>query len=138
MEIEAEHMAHPEQRLAQQALAREIITDLHGAEEFEKAVDISRKLFAGDFKSLSLADVKAGMSNVPHVKLSSGALVDVLVNSKVCASKREAREFIGNGAISLNGEVVKDPAFEVTPELAIGGEVLVIRRGKKKFYLGEF
>ena len=138
MEIEAEHAAHPELRLAQQALAREIITDLHGAEEFEKAVDISRKLFAGDFKSLSLEDVKAGMSNVPHVKLASGALVDVLVNSKVCSSKREAREFINNGAISLNGDVVKDPAFEVTPALAIGGEVLVIRRGKKKFYLGEF
>lgn len=78
------------------------------------------------------------MSNVPHVKLASGALVDVLVNSKVCFSKREAREFINNGAISLNGDVVKDPAFEVTPALAIGGEVLVIRRGKKKFYLGEF
>ena len=138
MEIEAAHAEHPEQRLAQQALAREIISDLHGAEEFEKAVDISRKLFAGDFKSLSLEDVKAGMSNVPHVKLTPGALVDVLVGGKVCASKREAREFICNGAISLNGDVVKDPAFEVTPELAIGGEVLVIRRGKKKFYLGEF
>ena len=138
MAIEAEHLAKPELRTAQKALAREIITDLHGADEYEKAVDISAKLFAGDYKSLSLADVRAGMSNVPHVKLTAGALVDVLVNGKVCSSKREAREFINNGAISVNGEVVKDPAWELTPDCAIGGEVVVLRRGKKKFYLGEF
>lgn len=136
--IEAEHVAHPEQRLAQKTLAREIIADLHGMEEFDKAVDISEKLFRGDFKSLSLRDIMAGMRNVPHVQLSPGALADVLVNGKVCVSKREAREFIANGAISLNGEVVKDPAFEVTPTCAIEGKVLVIRRGKKKFYMGEF
>lgn len=136
--IEAEHAAHPEQRLAQKALAREIITDLHGAEEFDKAVDISEKLFRGDFKSLGLRDIMAGMRNVPHVQLTSGALADVLVNGKVCVSKREAREFIANGAISLNGEVVKDPAYEVTPADAIEGKALVIRRGKKKFYIGEF
>ena len=138
MEIEAEHTAHPENRCAQKALAREIITDLHGADEYEKAVDISAKLFAGDYGSLSLADLRAGMSNGPHVKLTPGALVDVLVNGRVCASKREAREFINNGAISINGEVVKDPAFEVSPACAIEGEAVVIRRGKKKFFLGEF
>ena len=138
MAIEAEHTAKPELRTAQKALAREIITDLHGAEEFEKAVDISAKLFAGDYKSLSLADVRAGMSNVPHVKLTPGPLADALVAAKVCASKREAREFINNGAISVNGEVVKDPAWELSPACAIGGEVVVLRRGKKKFYLGEF
>lgn len=137
-EIEAEHLAHPELRTAQKALAREIITDLHGAEEFEKAVDISAKLFAGDYASLSLADIRAGMSNVPHVQIAPGALLDVLVNSRVCASKREAREFINNGAISINGSVVKDPAFELTPACAIEDSVVVIRRGKKKFYLGEF
>ena len=137
MEIEAEHVAHPELRVAQKALAREIIADLHGVEEYEKAVDISAKLFAGDYSGLSLADLRAGMSNVPHVKLESGALVDVLVNGRVCASKREAREFINNGAISINGEVVKDPAFEVTPACAIEGSAVVIRRGKKKFFLGE-
>ena len=136
--IEAEHLAHPELRTAQKALAKEIITDLHGAEEFDKAVDISAKLFAGDYAGLSLEDLRAGMSNVPHVALQPGALVDVLVNGKVCASKREAREFINNGAISVNGQVIKDPAFELTPACAIGGKAVVIRRGKKKFFLGEF
>ncbi len=138
MAIEAEHSAHPEQRLAQKALAREIITDLHGEEEYRHAVDISEKLFAGDFASLSLRDIRAGMKNVPRVTLTPVDLVEVLVSSKVCSSKREAREFIANGATSLNGNVVKDPAYYVNPEMALEGEVVIIRRGKKKFFMGEF
>lgn len=138
MEIEARHNEHPEQRIAQKALAREIITDLHGAAEFEHAVEVSEKLFAGDFKSLSARDIKSGMKNVPQVTLTAGPLADALVAAKVCSSKREAREFIGNGAISINGEQVKDPAWQLTPESALEGGIVIIRRGKKKFYMGEF
>lgn len=138
MDIEAQHLAQPELRLAQKALAREIITDLHGAEEFENAVRISEKLFAGDYESLSLRDIKAGFSGAPQVQLSPGPLVEALVSSGVCASKREAREFVNNGAISVNGKVERDPAFELSPQMALGGEVVILRRGKKKFYLGSF
>ena len=137
-EIEARHLEHPEQRIAQKALAREIITDLHGEAEFEHAVAVSEKLFAGDFKSLSARDIKSGMKNVPQVSLTEGPLADVLVAAKVCSSKREAREFIGNGAISLNGEIVKDAAWPLTRESALEGGIVIIRRGKKKFYMGEF
>ena len=138
MEIEARHNEHPEQRIAQKALAREIITDLHGEEEFNHAVEVSEKLFAGDFKSLSARDIKSGMKNVPQVTLTAGPLADALVAAKVCSSKREAREFIGNGAISINGEIVKDAAWELTPDCALEGGIVIIRRGKKKFYMGEF
>ena len=137
-EIEARHLEHPEQRIAQKALAREIITDLHGEAEFEHAVAVSEKLFAGDFKSLSARDIKSGMKNVPQVSLTEGPLADVLVAAKVCSSKREAREFIGNGAISINGEIVKDAAWPLTKESALEGGIVIIRRGKKKFYMGEF
>ena len=137
-EIEARHLEHPEQRIAQKALAREIITDLHGEAEFEHAVAVSEKLFAGDFKSLSARDIKSGMKNVPQVSLTEGPLADVLVAAKVCSSKREAREFIGNGAISINGEIVKDAAWPLTRESALEGGIVIIRRGKKKFYMGEF
>ena len=137
-EIEARHLEHPEQRIAQKALAREIITDLHGEAEFEHAVAVSEKLFAGDFKSLSARDIKSGMKNVPQVSLTEGPLADVLVAAKVCSSKREAREFIGNGAISINGEIVKDAAWALTKESALEGGIVIIRRGKKKFYMGEF
>lgn len=137
-EIEARHNEHPEQRIAQKALAREIITDLHGEEEFNHAVEVSEKLFAGDFKSLSARDIKSGMKNVPQVTLTAGPLADALVAAKVCSSKREAREFIGNGAISINGEIVKDATWQLTPESALEGGIVIIRRGKKKFYMGEF
>ncbi len=138
MEIEARHLEHPEQRIAQKALAREIITDLHGESEFEHAVQVSEKLFAGDFKSLSARDIKSGMKNVPQVTLTAGPLADALVAAKVCSSKREAREFIGNGAISINGEIVKDATWNLTPDSALEGGIVIIRRGKKKFYMGEF
>lgn len=135
--LEAEQTAHPEQRPAQKALAREIITDLHGREEYEHAVEISEKLFAGDYRSLSLRDILAGMSKVPHVTLKPGPLAEVLTDAGVCSSRREARQFITQGAISVNGEVIKDAARELTAADALEGRVVIIRRGKKKFYLGE-
>ncbi|MGN0821493.1 MAG: tyrosine--tRNA ligase [Akkermansia sp.] len=135
--LEAEQAAHPEQRPAQKALAREIITDLHGKDEYEHAVEISEKLFAGDYRSLSLRDILAGMSKVPHVTLKPGPLAEVLTDAGVCSSRREARQFITQGAISVNGEVIKDAARELTAADALEGRVVIIRRGKKKFYLGE-
>ncbi|MGN0873822.1 MAG: tyrosine--tRNA ligase [Akkermansia sp.] len=135
--LEAEQAAHPEQRPAQKALAREIITDLHGREEYEHAVEISEKLFAGDYRSLSLRDILAGMNKVPHVSLKPGPLAEVLTDAGVCSSRREARQFITQGAISVNGEVIKDAARELAAADALEGRVVIIRRGKKKFYLGE-
>ena len=135
--LEAEQAAHPEQRPAQKALAREIITDLHGKDEYEHAVEISEKLFAGDYRSLSLRDILVGMSKVPHVTLKPGPLAEVLTDAGVCSSRREARQFITQGAISVNGEVIKDAARELTAADALEGRVVIIRRGKKKFYLGE-
>ena len=135
--LEAEQAAHPEQRPAHKALAREIITDLHGKDEYEHAVEISEKLFAGDYRSLSLRDILAGMSKVPHVTLKPGPLAEVLTDAGVCSSRREARQFITQGAISVNGEVIKDAARELTAADALEGRVVIIRRGKKKFYLGE-
>ena len=137
MEIEAEHTAHPELRTAQRALAREIITDLHGAAEFDHAVQISRKLFAGEYADMSVRDIRSGLRGAPHVKLTPGALLpDALVEAGICSSKREAREFVNNGAISVNGEAVTDVAYAFTPAHALHGELFILRRGKKKFFLG--
>ena len=98
---------------------------------------ISEHLFAGEIKDIPPHDLLAGLKNVPHFETTGGALVDVLVSSGICTSKREAREFLSNGALSLNGDVVKDPALEITSSLCIDGRYLGIRRGKKKYYVGE-
>ena len=138
-ELEAKNKEHPELREAHKALAREIITDLHGAAEFEKAVNISNSLFSGNVKSLSLKDIEIGFKDVPTATISEGEkLIDVLVNNKIASSKREAREFLAAGSITLNGEKFMDENMPVTRQLAIEGKVIVLRRGKKKNYIVKF
>lgn len=139
-ELEAKNAANPELREAHKALAREIITDLHGAAEYEKAVNISNALFSGNVKALSLADIKVGFRDVPTVEIEDNGttLIDVLVNNKICSSKREAREFLNAGSITLNGDKVTDENLAITRDLAIEGEVIVLRRGKKKNYIVKF
>ena len=137
-DIYAQHMAAPEKRLAQKTLAWEIVKDLHGKEEADNAVQVSEKLFAGDFKGLAVKDILTGMKGVPTFKFADDApLVDVLVNNGMASSKREAREFIKNNAISVNGEVVNDETKVITKDMALEGKVIIFRRGKKKYYLGE-
>ena len=137
-DIYAQHMAAPEKRIAQKTLAWEIVKDLHGKEEADNAVQVSEKLFAGDFKGLAVKDILTGMKGVPTFKFDSDApLVDVLVNNGMASSKREAREFIKNNAISVNGEIVNDETKVITKDMALEGKVIIFRRGKKKYYLGE-
>lgn len=138
-ELEAKNKEKPELREAHKALAREIITDLHGAAEFEKSVNISNSLFSGNVKSLSLKDIEIGFKDVPTATISEGEkLIDVLVNNKIASSKREAREFLAAGSITLNGEKFMDENMPVTRQLAIEGKVIVLRRGKKKNYIVKF
>lgn len=138
-EIERQHKERPEDRLAHKTLAREIITFIHGEEEYNKAIKISEALFSGDVKSLRLDEILIGFKDIPSFEISSEvSLIDMLVNNGVCSSKREAREFIGSGAITINGDKMSDENMIITSDLAIEGKVLVIRRGKKKYYLGKF
>ena len=133
-----EHLAAPEKRIAQKTLAWQIVKDLHGEAEANNAVSVSEKLFAGDFKSLSVNDIMTGMKGVPTFKFTEELpLVDVLVNNKIASSKREAREFIKGNAISINGEVINDETKIITKDMALEGKILIFRRGKKKYYIGE-
>ena len=137
-DVYAQHMAAPEKRIAQKTLAWEIVKDLHGKEEADNAVQVSEKLFAGDFKGLAVKDILTGMKGVPTFKFTEDApLVDVLVNNGMASSKREAREFIKNNAISVNGEIVNDETAVIKKDIALEGKVIIFRRGKKKYYLGE-
>ena len=136
-EIYAQQTAAPETRIAQKTLAWEVVKDLHGKEEADNAVLVSQKLFAGDFKGLSVKDIMSGMKTVPSFDFTTEEpLVDVLVNNKIASSKREAREFISGNAISVNGEAITDPSAVITKDMAIEGQILIFRRGKKKYFLG--
>ena len=138
-EIESKHLERPEERYAQKVLAKEVISFLHGEEEYQKAVDISNALFSGDIKSLTLDEIRAGFKDVPNFKVEENiTLIDLLVNNGVASSRREAREFLSAGSISINGDKVSDENMIITKDLAIEGEALIIRRGKKKYFMGLF
>ena len=136
-QLEEKHKCNPQLREAHKALAREVITDLHGKEEYEKAVKISEALFSGNVKSLSKEEILMGFKDVPSFDIKAGTkLIDMLIDNNICQSRREAREFLNAGSISINDEKVNDENMIITNELAIQNEVLVIKRGKKKNYIG--
>lgn len=137
-EIYEKQKAAPETRIAQKTLAWEVVKDIHGKDEADNAVDVSQKLFAGDFSGLSVKDIKLGFKGVPSFRISGELpLIDVLVQNKIASSKREGREFIKGNAISVNGKTATDESMIISKDLAIDGQVIVIRRGKKKYYLAE-
>lgn len=137
--IEEKQKEHPEDRIAQYSLAREVITFLHGEEEYNKALKISKDLFSGNIKDLTLDEIKDGFKDVPSFDITENmTLIDLLVNNNIASSKREAREFVSAGSISINGEKETEETKIIDSSYAIGGEVVVIRRGKKKYYLGIF
>ena len=135
--LEAEHNAAPHLRLAQKKLAEEILRDLHGEGAYESAVKISELLFAGKIREIPVRDLLAGLKDVPHFETKGGNVMDVLVAAGICSSKREAREFISNGSLTFNGDPLKDTNAEIGADSCLAGKYLVVRRGKKKYYLGE-
>ena len=135
-DVYAQHTAAPEKRIAQKTLAWEIVKDLHGKEEADNAVQVSEKLFAGDFKGLAVKDILTGMKGVPTFQFTKDSnIVDFLVDNKIASSKREAREFVTGNAISINGDVTNNLEAMITKDMALEGKVIIIRRGKKKYYL---
>ena len=137
-ELEKKHNCNPHLREAHKALAREVITDLHGKEEYEKAVKISEALFSGNVSSLSKDEILMCFKDVPSFNVKEGVkLIDMLVDNKICTSKREAREFLKASSISINDKKVTEEEMLITKDIAIEGELLVIKRGKKKNFIGK-
>ncbi len=130
-----EQSEHPETRIAQKTIAKEVITFVHGEEEYNKAIKITEALFSGDIKSLTEEELKDAMNGVDTYNSGSKNIVDLLVDTGILSSKREAREFITNGSISLNGEKVNDLEMVVNKETSLYNKYVIIRRGKKKYYL---
>ena len=127
----------PHLRIAQKTLAKEIITDLHGEEEFNKALNISECLFSEKIWNLSSDEIINNIKDVPRFTTNDNiSLLDLLVNNNITSSKREAREMISNNAISINNKKINDVEKIVTKEDAIESKVLLIKKGKKNYYLG--
>lgn len=135
-DIMIKHNEAPNLRIAQKRLAEEVIKFIHGEESYNKALKITEALFSGDIASLSENELKDALSGVQTETITEEmSIVDMLVNTKILSSKREAREFINNGSISINGEKINTTDMLVNKEKALYNKYIVVRRGKKKYYL---
>ena len=137
-EIEKKHNEHPELREAHKILAREIITDLHGKEEYEKAVRISNALFSGKFEELSKEELEEAFkgNEVKDISLNKNIL-DILVEMNVAQSKRQAREFVTGNSIEIKGQKINNLETILDNSYSINSEYLIIKRGKKNYYVGK-
>lgn len=136
-ELDKKNREHPEEREAHRALAREIITDLHGREEYEKAVKLSEVLFTEDFDGLTSSEIEEVFSGNIILEVKSDNLLDLLIEVGAAKSKREAREFISGNAIKINGNKVSDLEYNVSDNDFIDGKHIIIKRGKKNYYVGK-
>ncbi|PAQ16571.1 tyrosine--tRNA ligase [Bacillaceae bacterium SAOS 7] len=136
--LEASMQEEAHLRKAQKALAEEMTRLIHGQEALEQAIKISAALFSGDVKNLTAAEIAQGFKDVPSYEPANEeelALVELLVSARISPSKRQAREDIQNGAVSINGDKVTDTSYVLSEADKMEGKFTIIRRGKKKYFL---
>ena len=129
--------SEPHKREAQITLAEQVTRFVHGEELLAQAKRITAALFSGDISSLTADEIEEGFKEMPTFTADKETknIVEWLVDLGIEPSKRQAREDITKGAISLNGEKISDLEFNVTADLAIGGKFIIIRKGKKNYSL---
>jgi tyrosyl-tRNA synthetase len=127
----------PHKREAQKALAEEMTKFVHGEALLEQAKKITAALFSGDIKSLTADEIEQGFKEMPTFQATKETknIVDWLVDLGIEPSKRQAREDITKGAISMNGERVNDIEMNVTVDDSFDGRFIIIRKGKKNYSL---
>jgi tyrosyl-tRNA synthetase len=142
--IEKEHSESPHQRATQKALADAMTEIFHGIENVERCNDAAKALFGGDIKSLDetmlsevFAEVPAGEFAKSSLGTEAASLVELLPKTELCKSKREAREFLQNGSVAINGEkIAGDTAIAcvLTSDDLLHGSTILLRRGKKAWF----
>lgn len=135
-ELEIEVKERPHLRKAQKALAEELTLLVHGQEALDSALRITETLFKGNIKDLSPKEIKDGLKDAKTFKVEIGNnLVDEMVKTKIVSSKREARQLISSGSISLNGDKMMDLNKVISIEDSIDNEFIILRKGKKNYFI---
>lgn len=142
-EIEAFEVTVTEEahlRKAQKALAEEMTKMIHGEAALENAIRITNALFSGDIKALSANEMKEVFKDVPSVEMTKKDknIVDLIVEGAISSSKRQAREDVTNGAISINGEKITDVGYVISAADRLDDSFAIVRRGKKKYHMVKF
>lgn len=141
-QIIARHRLDAGARYLQKALARELTVFVHGEEEYNKAVETTDKLFknqSAPAESLSVEDLESmeGVTKHEYNMQEGGSieLLQLLVDTKVFASKGEARKMIQQGGLAVNRKKVSDPAMKVDASMLLHNRYLLLQKGKKNYYL---
>ena len=136
--IMKEHNNAPHLRIAQRRLAKEVIEYIHGEESYNKAIRITEALFKGNFSELSNQELEEAFkgNEVKKVELNKN-IVDILVDLNAASSKREAREFVSGNSIEIKGEKVTDINTIIDETYLTNNTYLIIKRGKKNYYIGK-
>ena len=137
-DIAREHFAAPGARIAQKRLAFEVVKEIHGEAKANEAVKMSEALFSGNVAELSESAIEEVLGSLKKKIEGEMLLEELLIALGGASSKREARTFITGNSVALNGVKVTDPARKITKEDALYGKYIVLKRGKKNYYLGEF
>jgi tyrosyl-tRNA synthetase len=141
-ELAAAAAAAPERREAQRVLAREVTTLVHGADQVARAERASSLLFVEDITMLPLEDVLAVFEDVPSTELVASefdgegiGIVELVARVQLAASRSEARRLVQSGGVYLNNRRATDVQQKITHQQAIGGRVLLLRKGSKEQHL---
>lgn len=133
-ELYKAHLEHPELRNGQKELAKVIVSKLHGQETADSCLKMSVALFTDSFKDLNSKELAQLTDGLVVAETSEDTpLLDALVNLKLASSKREAREFVKNGAVKVNGEKVSDLEAVISKKNCLDGGYIFIKRGKKNY-----
>lgn len=126
----------PHLREAQKALAREVVTFLHGSAAYETALKITNALFKGNIRDLNVDEQRDALNSMEKRSLQEPMdLASMLVTTKIASSKREAREWIKSGSIQINGERVKEETLMIDPSHVLVDDMILVKRGKRNYYV---
>ncbi|MCK8607359.1 tyrosine--tRNA ligase [Apilactobacillus ozensis] len=130
----------PYKREAQRRLAEAVTEFVHGKDAVIEAQNITKALFSGDIKQLTTKEVEQGLKNMPSMEVSNEKknIIEWLTDdTKIEPSRRQAREDVKNGAVRINGDKIIDADFVIDPSAYFDGKFVVVRRGKKRYFLAK-
>ncbi|MDI6452918.1 tyrosine--tRNA ligase [Peloplasma aerotolerans] len=124
----------PELREAQTKLAAEVVELIHGSDALKESQKVTKALFSGDFNDLSTSGLMMLSKTLDTTEINEPKpIVDVLVETNLASSKREARTFIQSHAIALNNQKINHTDYMVTKDNTLHDQFIIVRRGKKKY-----
>ncbi len=133
-DILQEMIKTPHLRHAQKAIAEELTVLVHGEEALKQVQNISNALFYNDVFGLSADEIEMGFKGVPSLSTNEDMnVIDAFIGLNLASSKREARTFLTQNALTVNGEKITDESFLITKENALHKQYTIVRRGKKLY-----